>query len=346
MTQDNYTTRKKTFKHLNYEKRKIIEELLSDNVPKSKIANLLHISRSTLYEEIKRGTIIQRNSDLTEYTKYFADAGQAVYEQNRKNCRKPYKIVEAMEFIEYAEEQILTNKMSPDTLCGRAKMTNQFSKTVCTKTLYNYIDLGLLKVKNIDLPLKVKLNKKNQRVRKNRRVLGESIEKRAERINQRKEFGHWEIDTVIGRKTKGSVLLTLDERVTRKRIIIKIKNKTAEAVKDSLLKIYDSFGNNASMIFKSITSDNGSEFAKLKEALPSVDIYYSHPYSSFERGTNEKQNSLIRYFYPKGSSFDNVDETSIMRVEDWINNLPRKFAKYFNSNELFNMELNKLGIVL
>ena len=65
-----------------------------------------------------------------------------------------------MEFIEYTEEQILTNKMSPGTLCGRAKMTNQFSKTVCTKTLYNYIDLGLLKVKNIDLPLKVKLNKK------------------------------------------------------------------------------------------------------------------------------------------------------------------------------------------
>ena len=127
---------------------------------------------------------------------------------------------------------------------------------------------------------------------------------------------------------------------------IKIKNKTAEAVKDSLLKIYDSFGNNASMIFKSITSDNGSEFVKLKEALPSVDIYYSHPYSSFERRTNEKQNSLIRYFYPKGSSFDNVDETSIMRVADWINNLPRKFAKYLNSNELFSMELNKLGIVL
>ena len=111
MTQDNYTTKKKTFKHLNYEKRKTIEELLSDNVSKTKIANLLHISRSTLYEEIKRGTVIQRNCDLTEYTKYFADAGQAVYEQNRKNCRKPYKIAEAIEFIEYTEEQILTNKM-------------------------------------------------------------------------------------------------------------------------------------------------------------------------------------------------------------------------------------------
>ena len=75
-------------------------------MPKSKIANLLHISRFTLYEEIKRGTVIQRNSDLTEYTKYFADAGQAVYEQNRKNCRKPCKIAEAMEFIEYAESLI------------------------------------------------------------------------------------------------------------------------------------------------------------------------------------------------------------------------------------------------
>lgn len=346
MTQDNYTTKNKIFKHLNFEKRKIIEELLSDNVPKTKIAKILHISRSTLYDEIKRGTVIQRNSDLTEYTKYFAETGQAVYEQNRKNCRKPYKIVEAMEFIEYAEEQILTNKMSPDTLCGRAKMTNQFSKIVCTKTLYNYIDLGLLRVKNIDLPLRVKLNKKAHRVRQNRRILGESIEKRNEIINERKEFGHWEIDTVIGTKAKGSVLLTLDERVTRKRIIIKIKDKTAEAVREGILKIYNSFGNNASKIFKSITSDNGSEFVKLKETLPSVDIYYSHPYSSFERGTNEKQNSLVRYFYPKGSSFDNVDEISITRVEDWINSLPRRFAKYLNSNELFDMELNKIGIVL
>lgn len=345
MTNNNDSTKKRKFQHLNLEQRKIIANLLNEKMPKSQIAKVLNISRSTLYNELKRGTVLQRNSDLTEYEKYFAETGQAVYEENRKNSRKPLKMTEAIEFIEYAEEQILENKMSPDVICGRAKVKNMFDKMVCTKTLYNYIDMGLLKVKNIDLPLRVKINKKSRRIRKNRRILGESIENRPTIINERKDFGNWEIDTVIGKKNKGSVLLTLDERLTRKRIIVKIKGKTSEAVTEGILKIYNSMGSNADKIFKSITSDNGSEFAKLKETLPSTDIYYAHPYSSGERGTNEKQNSLVRYFYPKGKSFDNVSDESINRVQNWINDLPRKFANYLTPNELFDRELVNLGIV-
>ena len=346
MTYNNNNINKRKFKHINFEQRKLIEQLLSDKMPKTQIARFLHISRSTLYEEIKRGTVIQRNSNLTEYTKYFAQTGQAAYEQNRKNSRKPLKMADAAEFIKYAEKQILTNKMSPDVICGRAKAKNLFEKTVCTKTLYNYIDLGILKVKNIDLPLRVKLNKKTRKIRKNRRILGESIENRPDIVNERKEFGHWEIDTVAGTRNKGCVLLTLDERLTRKRIIVKIKSRTSEAVAEGISNIYNSFGSSADIIFKSITSDNGSEFTKLAETLPLTDIYYAHPYSSGERGTNEKQNSLVRYFYPKGKSFDDVSEESINRVQEWINDLPRKFAKYLTPNELFDKELENLGIVL
>lgn len=346
MTDNNYNTKTKNFKHLNYEKRKIIERFLNEKVPKVQIAKLLGIARSTLYEEIKRGSVVQLKSDLTEYSKYFAEVGQRVYEENRKNSRKPLKMNEAIEFIKYAEEKILKEKLSPDVICGRAKMTKQFKKIVCTKTLYNYIDKGILKVKNIDLPLRVKLKTKNRKIRKNRRILGESIERRTSEINERKNFGHWEIDTVIGTKNKGEVLLTLDERLTRKRIIRKIEGKTVEAVTKGILEIYNSFGKNAEKIFKSITSDNGSEFAKLTETLPNVKIYYTHPYTSYERGTNEKQNSLIRYFYPKGKSFENVSKSSIALVENWINDLPRKFANYLTSKELFQLELEKLGIIL
>jgi IS30 family transposase len=108
------------------------------------------------------------------------------------------------------------------------------------------------------------------------------------------------------------------------------------------LKIYSSFGDNAAKIFKSITS----EFTKLSATLPSsTSIYYAHPYSSAERGTNKKLNSLVRYFYAKGKSFDDVSEDSISRVEDWINNLQRKFAEYLTSNELFGAELVNLGII-
>ncbi len=249
------------------------------------------------------------------------------------------------EFIDYAEKEILENKKTPDVICGRVKITGEYKETVCTKTLYNYIDKGFMKVKNIDLPLRVKINKKVRKVRKNRRILGESIETRPNRINERKEFGHWEIDTVVGTKTKSAVLLTLDERLTRKRIIVKIESKTAQAVAKGLKGIYESYGESAAEIFKSITSDNGSEFSELSKTLPFSKIYYAHPYSSFERGTNEKQNSLIRYFYPKGKSFDNIDYSSINRVQEWINSLPRKFAGYLTPNELFHNELQRLNIM-
>lgn len=347
MTHNNYNTKETKFKHLNYEQRKIIEKMILEKRSKVEIADILGISRSTLYLEIKRGTVIQRDTHLKTCKRYFADVGQRVYEENRRNCRKTYKLAKVADFIKYAETEILENKKAPDTVCGRAKKDNQFKEIVCTKTLYNYIDKGLIRVRNIDLPLRVKLNHKVRRVRKNRRILGESIELRPDSINNRNEFGHWEIDTVIGKKTKGAVLLTLDERLTRKRFIVKIAAKTAEAVKNGILKIYSTFGDNAEQIFKSITSDNGSEFAKLAETLPSsTHIYYAHPYSSGERGTNEKQNSLIRYFYPKGKSFDDESETAIMRVQEWINELPRKFAGYHTSNELFAIELANLGIML
>lgn len=346
MTYNNCTTQVRKFKHINYEQRKILERLLAEGRNKVEIAKILGISRSTLYEEIKRGTVKQLNSDLTEYTKYYAETGQLVYTEHRKCCRKPYKLTEVTEFIKYAEYEMLNNKMAPDTICGRAKKTKQFKNVVCTKTLYNYIDLGFLKVKNIDLPLRVKIKKNRKRIRKNRRILGESIENRPQYINDRTEFGHWEIDTVMGKKQKEPVLLTLDERLTRKRIMVKIEEKTSAAVEEAIRKIYDKFGTMSSEIFKSITSDNGSEFSTLSNTLPLTSIYYAHPYSSYERGTNEKQNSLIRYFLPKGKSLENISESSVTLIEDWINNLPRKFANYSTPNELFNIELNKLNIIL
>ena len=346
MTQLHYNTKKRKFNHLNYEQRKIIEKLLTQKVPKVKIAELLGISRSTLYEELKRGTVLQCSSELKKYKRYFADAGQRVYEENRKNSRRPYKLAETAEFISYAEDQILNHKQSPDAVCGRNKLIKRYNKAVCTKTLYNYIDKGFLKVRNIDLPLRVKLKTKIRRVRKNRRILGESIENRPQIINDRNEFGHWEIDTVEGKQGKGAVLLTLDERTTRKRIIVKISGRNMAAVTRGIGRIKAEYGENFDKIFKSITSDNGSEFAQLSNTLPNTKIYYAHPYSSYERGTNEKQNSLIRYFYPKGRSFDNVEEKTVKFIQEWINNLPRKFANYQTPNELFNKKIADLGIIL
>ena len=114
---------------------------------------------------------------------------------------------------------------------------------VCTKTIYNYIDLALLEIRNIDLPMKPRRNTKSQRIRTNRRILGTSIQERSATIDFREEFGHCEIDTVIGTRDKNdSVLLALAERKTRHYIVRKIESKTAHSVLTELDKFKTYFG--------------------------------------------------------------------------------------------------------
>ena len=339
------TTKRKKFQHLTKEKRAQIEILLKQKIPKKEIAKLVGISRSTLYNELNRGTVEQINSELKTYQAYFWDAGQRTYEENRRNSRPPLKIMKAYEFVCYAEKQILENKLSPDAICGEAKLTGKFSKTVCTKTLYNYIDLCLLKIKNIDLLLKVKRNNHKGKKAQNKRIFGTSIEERPDEINERATFGHWEIDTIVGKRDSSSVILSLDERLTRKRHLVKISSRSSEAVRIGLEKIAETYGENFENIFKSVTSDNGSEFVDLGKYLPkSTKVYYAHPYSSYERGTNEKQNSLVRRFLPKGKSFDNVTDEQIGYIENWINNLPRKIFNYHCSDFIFKSVLFDIAI--
>ena len=198
MTQEHYTTEQRKFQHLTREKRAQIEILLEQKLPKTEIAKAVGISRSTLYLELARGTVEQMDSELRTHHKYCWDAGQRVYEQNRKNSRPPMKLIKAYDFVCYAEKQILENKMSPDAICGEAKLTGKFNELVCTKTLYNYIDQRLLRVRNIDLPLKVKRKSSTSRSNQSKRIFGTSIDERPEDINNRTTFGHWEIDTIVG----------------------------------------------------------------------------------------------------------------------------------------------------
>lgn len=133
-----------------------------------------------------------------------------------------------------------------------------------------------------------------------------------------------------------SVLLSIDEKLTRKRHLVKIPSRSSEAVRLGLKKIAGLYGESLETVFKSVTSDNGSEFVDLGRYLPkSTKVYYAHPYSSYERGTSEKQNSLVRRFFPKGKSFDNITDEQIAFVEHWINNLPRKIFNYHCSDFIF-----------
>ena len=188
MTQEQYTTKEKKFQHLTLEKRAQIEILLRQGYPKAQIVKIIDISRSTLYNELKRGTVEQLDTNLKRHQKYFCDVGQRVYEEHRRNSRPPVKLTYAYDFIRYAEQQILENKLSPDAICGEAKLSDRFERLVSTKTIYNYIDKRLLKVRNIDLQLKEKRKIQTSRNNQNKRIFGASIEELPEGINNRTEF--------------------------------------------------------------------------------------------------------------------------------------------------------------
>src|SRR5690625_7910716 len=170
---------------------------------------------------------------------------------------------------------MLNDGWSPDIVVGRATKEKLFPPDLIpsTSTLYHWIDRGIMKTKNIDLLEKVARTprKDSPKHRENRRVLGPSIEERPDKVDTREHFGHWEIDTLIGSKAKENpVLLTLAERKTRFEIIIKITQKTEDHVNQAMEQLYERLGNQATTLFKTITSDNGYEFEGIYDLLTDI----------------------------------------------------------------------------
>ena len=208
---------------------------------------------------------------------------------------------------------------------------------VCTNTLYRYINADLLMTRNIDLASTMSRKPQNPHARINKRILGKSIDERPEEINDRSVFGHWEIDCVLLKKTKEKVLLTMIERVSRHSIIRLIESKTAACVSQAIRALQKEYGTSFDTIFQSITSDNGSEFADLTSCLEhtATEVYYAHPFSSWERGANEQNNGMIRRFIPKGIDPQSVTPEMVHRVESWLNHYPRKVLGYASSFDVF-----------
>lgn len=341
------TTSARSFKHLSLIERSMIFALLREGYSLRHIARQLGRHVSTISREVGRGTTTQRRSDWTNYKAYFPETGQSVYEKNRAHNGFQCKLHLAESFLQFAEQKMLHDHWSPDAVVGFCRLQPQWQGkvTVCTKTLYHYIDRCLLKVRNIDLVLKVRRRIKQPRLRKHKRLLGQSIEERPEAILDREEFGHWEIDTVIGLQSGDSALLTITERKTRQEYILPIPKKDAPSVSARLNELMVSLDGNFAAVFRSITADNGSEFAGLDALLRPTDckVYFAHPYSSWERGTNERHNGLIRRFIPKKTSISNVLPGTILRIQNWCNQLPRKILGYKTPQACFDEELAALS---
>lgn len=133
------------------------------------------------------------------------------------------------------------------------------------------------------------------------------------------------------------------ERKTRMSLWIKIKDHSSMAIDEALQNLINQFWNKKSEVFKSITGDNGSEFANLSNIENNgISVYFTHPYTSCEKGTNECHNKMLRRFIPKGKSIDDYSAEDILFLSDAINGLPRKILNYHTPEELFETQLDRI----
>lgn len=349
--------RQKGSKNLTYTQRLKIETLYNAKVSKSDIAKQVGVSLRTIYRELERGKyehtakqdhyLVKGVLDKTYYKKeirYSANLAQERYDYLCTAKGRPLKIGNNFEFIRYIENKVKKEKFSACAALGQIVRNKIFSFTISKTTLYRYIEIGIFDTITI-----AKREKKTYRKTVAKRApRGISIEFRPDEINQRKTFGHWELDCVCGPTRQ--CILAFSERLTRQELIFKIPNQKASSVVTVINSLERQYGKFFSKIFKSITVDNGCEFSNVKGMEKSVfgnkkrtTVYYCHPYSAYERGTNERLNREIRRLIPKGSDLAKYSKQDIYNVQSWLNNYPREVLGYATSQELFNEQLQLIA---
>lgn len=244
---------------------------------------------------------------------------------------------------------VLVNVLDP----GNSKHTKNNGEESCAVTngqaVYKkpYVEKRIFaRLTNKDLPFKgARQKKKTKHIRRMKSAAkGDSIEKRPEEVNTRQEPGHWEMDLVVSCRGGHKCLMALTERVTRQEIMRLIPDKSAASVVRAMNTLERKYGKMFPEVFKTITVDNGTEFSNCEGMETSIfkaggqrtKVYYCHPYCSSERGSNEKQNQMIRRKFPKGTNFDRVSPKEVRMVEDWLNRYPRKILGWYSSADLFN----------
>ena len=249
MSQHNINMKQRRFKQLTERERYQIEILLKEKRNPRDIAKALGKHTRTIEREIARGTVKLLTSELTYKNSYCADAGHRISRQNAQNKGAGLKIGNDHELARHIEKKIIKEKYAPDAVIGEIRAKGIIFKTsICTKTLYNYIDSGVFaNITNKDLP--VKRNKRKggyQRVKVALNNLrGSSIEERPAHIETRKEYGHWEMDCVVGKKGgSGATLLVLTERRTREEIVRRMPDRTQVSVKKELDQLERKYGKN------------------------------------------------------------------------------------------------------
>lgn len=344
----------KKFHHLTYNDRLKIEQMRNGGAGVQEIADALRVNYTTVYRELKRPGVTYEhlNSDYTTEVRYSADKAQAQYEYGKTAKGRPIKLGDDFALAEYIERKIADEHRSPAAVLMDMELEGVcFEVSVCEKTIYNYITSGVfLRITNKDLPERGERKRDYKKVRTAARPpRGESIERRPDEVDERRELGHWEMDTVKGTQKSKKCVLVLTERLSRNEITLPMYGATMENVVEALNGLERKWGDLFCSIFKTITVDNGSEFSDCKGMEASIfggqrtKMYYCHPYSSYERGSNENLNKMLRRLFPKGTNFDDVPDEEIIAAADWMNNYPRKVLGRTTAARVFAEHLAQLS---
>ena len=337
-----YNKEMKKYKHLTKAERNMIQRWINkDNKSNKEIAKLLGKSERTIRRERKRGQVIVKDYTWEDKIEYSEMVAQDKYEYNLKAKGQDLKLGKDLKEVIEIERLLKEEKKSPEVV------KEELQLNYSSRTLRNYIkSVDIFDLTKDDMIYNKKYKNKNKEKRVSKMIPAEkSIEFRPEEANKREVYGHWEGDLVIGKRKKGSVLLTLTERMTREEIIVKIASKHGESVTKAFNRIERKLGARFYQKFKTITFDNGIEFQNYNLIERSClrkqkrfEMYYAHPYCSGERGSNENNNRMIRRWIAKGTSIDDISEKFIKYIEDWLNNYLRPMFDYKSSN-MIKLEL-------
>ncbi|MBR5523503.1 MAG: IS30 family transposase [Akkermansia sp.] len=331
-TKTKTTTSLRKGKHITDSDRQIIEKLYRKGYPVAKIADLLGFHRSSIYRELKRGQVTHLTSELVEYVTYSADRGSDEARLRASSHGPALKIADDFSLVSDFNKLIIHYKLS--LYAARQVLIRRGVEVrVSLRTLYNYVHrfgFPILPHNLIHKPRKHAKKHLQKRLAHNN-VLAQSIEKRPLHINDRSDFGHHEMDTVVGPPGSSHVLLVLTERKTRIEHILLMKDKSQNSVRLDLNRLERYYGADFPVLFKSITCDNGSEFLDAAAICKSCRnkgfrtvLFYAHPYCASERGSNENANRLIRRFLPKGTDFSTLSQRQLDYLAMWMNKYPRK----------------------
>jgi IS30 family transposase len=308
--------------HLTLEERQFLYRLEKAGTTKTEIAALMNRDRSTIYRELKRNTG-QRG--------YRPQQAQRLAEERRLACRRPPKMHDA-EVHHYVQER-LEQRWSPDQIAGRVRrdFARRRSHWLSRQTIYNWIDTHAPEWKSW-------LRRGGQPPERRGKLADcVSIVGRPTVINHRRRYGDWEGDTIVG-KGRRNALVTMVERKSgyaRLGRADDMKAKTTRQVTRRRMRDLPA------SLRRSVTLDNGKEFAEhhqLTTAL-GLDVYFAMPYRSWQRGTNENFNGLLRQYFPKGTDFSRISHHEVARVEKSLNERPRKRLDYRTPVEVLDKRL-------